>query len=511
MAASASSPSVLIVGAGPVGLALGLGLARQGVPSLVLEREHATSEHSKAPGIHIRTREVLRQWGIDDRFTSRGHLLRRAVLHRAGAAPLISADFGVLADEAADPGLLVLEQSVTEELLLDAATETGLCEVRFGAEVTAVEDEGEAVTVTVSGAEGEQRLRAPFVVGCDGASSTVREQMGMGFTGHTYPMRPMLADVRVDDERDSLAWPRTCIDRRGMTSALRLSAGVWRIIGLHPGDRHEEALGDEEVQSRAARVLGPGSTEVVWSSRFRIHRRAAPRFRVGRVLMAGDSAHVHSPVGGMGMNSGIHDAHNLAWKLAHVLRGGDQERLLDSYDVERREVVVETVSRNTDLATRAFLQSPRPVRLAAFAVARRALAWPRLARRALRGASMIDLRYSSSPVLRGGGAVGMRLPNPPLEGQGTPGARLHDAIPYRPVVVQLGETPPPAGLGITVIAVDRTRHPEAHRVLSGVLGAREGWLLVRPDQHIAWTGRADAAVLRAAVRHALGTPVSGCD
>lgn len=361
---------------------------------------------------------MLRHWGVEDLFAARGQVLRRAALHRADVKPLISVDFGALADDASDPGLLVLEQSVTERLLLDAASETGLCEVRFDAEVTGVDDEGEAVTVTVRGAEGGLRLRAPYVVGCDGASSTVREQIGLDFPGHTYSIRPMLADVRVDEERDSLAWPRACIDRHGMTSALRLSEGLWRIIGLHGGDEGDEDPGDDEVRARTTRVLGSGGAEVVWSSRFRIHRRAAPRFRVGRVLLAGDSAHVHSPVGGLGMNSGIHDAHNLAWKLAHALRGGDQERLLDSYDVERREVVVETVSRNADLATRAFLQSPMPVRLAAFAVARWATAWPWMAQRVLRGASMIDLRYSSSPVLRGGGAVGMRLPNPALDDQG---------------------------------------------------------------------------------------------
>ncbi|MDZ5696107.1 FAD-dependent monooxygenase [Chelativorans sp. M5D2P16] len=283
----------------------------------------------------------------------------------------------------------------------------------------------------------EQALEADFVVGCDGAGSFVREALGFPFEGFTYSIRPILADVRIGDGRDELEWPRVWNGRDGPSVAIRLKDGLWRIIRLERGDpTKDDDVPEEEIGDRVAETLGDGPFAIEWANRFRIHLRSAPRFRSGRVLLAGDAAHVHSPVGGLGMNAGIQDAHNLAWKLATALQRGDVDRLLDSYDVERRAVVVEDVSTYTDVLTRLFLQVPSTVRAAAFLFLRLWLSFSGPRKLMIRRATMIGLGYEESPLLvRQDRAAGVRLPNPILrcpEGNRT---RLYDLLPNAPVVL----------------------------------------------------------------------------
>ena len=507
----ATSPTpVAIVGAGPVGLSLALGLARQGVRSVLVERKPATSEYSKAPGIHVRTREAFRQWGVEERFLEAGTLLRTVALHSAasGGSTLLSLDFSDLDVEADRPGLLILEQSQTERLLLDAARESGLCDVRFGAEAVGLAHDEEGARLTVREAGAKWSLDAEFVVGCDGASSFVRPALGLPFAGITYSIRPMLADVRLKDQRDALPWPRLHNGRDGLTAALRLSPGLWRLIRLEAGEAEKsEEVPADEVSARVAEALGAGPAEIVWASRFRIHLRASPRFRIGRVLLAGDAAHVHSPIGGQGMNAGIQDAHNLAWKLASAVRGGDAERLLDSYEVERRAVVIGNVSRYTDLLTRLFLQQPAFVRAAAFLLWRVGLAIPPVRRIGLRRTAMIDLGYPASPLLDPRErSAGVRLPNPTLhQGNGTT-LRLYDLLPNGPVVLAVTEGREGVGDELpvpNVIRIGPSGYLDPSGLLRGLLGGRDGWILVRPDGHVAWA-RDHLDGIADATRRALG-------
>lgn len=502
---------VAIVGGGPVGLSLALGLARLGVRSTLLEREAATSEHSKAPGIHVRTREAFRQWGIERRVREAGVLRPSFPLHdaRPGRGPLLAADFSELDDEADRPGILILEQGRTEKILLEAVRESGWCDVRFAARAVGLTQTAHGATLTIRERAAERSLDAELVVGCDGADSFVRSALDLGFDGTTYALQPMLADVRLDDRRDDLPWPRVRNQRGGLTAALRLSAGLWRIIRLERGrPRSRAVVSRQEVDRHVSQVLGPEPTELVWASRFRIHRRASPRFRVGRVLLAGDAAHVHSPVGGLGMNGGIQDAHNLAWKLALALRAGDHDRLLDSYEVERRAVIVGRVSRSTGLATRALLQAPFAVREAAFALLRTLLRMPPLRRRGLRRAAMIDLAYPCSGLLqRHARAAGERLPNPMLRTPDGADVRLHDLLPNAPVIIDVADHRGfAAHLPVDhVIQVGAGAHREPTGLLRAVLAGKDGWILVRPDTHIAWA-RHDLEGVGGAVRHALGLP-----
>lgn len=502
------SASVTIIGAGPVGLALGIGLACKGVSSLVLEKSESTSEFSKAPGIHVRTREVFRSWGIEQQFLDEGTLVREFAMHsaEAGRPPLFELDFGELDAEADAPGLLILEQGRTERLLLNAARGTGRCDVRFSAEVTHLTQDDTGVTVRYIEAGEERTIRSPFVVGCDGADSFVRKALDLPFEGRTYALRPVLADVRITDERDGLPWPRARNADRSFSFGIRLDSGLWRVISLdrEAGERSDE-VSDDEVRGIASRLLGSGPMEVVWASRFRIHIRSSTRFRVGRVLLAGDAAHVHSPAGGMGMNGGIHDAHDLSWKLAAAFEGGDLERLLDSYEVERRAVVVENTSRFADAVTRAFLGTPASVRQALFALMRVAMRAQRVKRRMLRRVAMIDLDYPASSLLkREWPSAGVRLPNPMLQAPDGEESRLYDLLEGKATLLDLsrdslgGEAPVE-----NVIRIGPDGYSDRSGLLGLLLEAGVGWILVRPDGHVAWA-LGSRSGLEAAASYALG-------
>ena len=501
---------VAIVGAGPVGLSLALGLARHGVPSILIERKTGTSRYSKAPGLHVRTREIFRQWGIEQRFLDLGVLRRAITLHAAGpgSRSLLSIDFSELDAEADRPGLLVLEQGHTERLLLEAVQESGLCDVLFGVEAVGLVPGAAGARLAIREDGAERALDAGFVVGCDGASSFVRHALELPFEGITYAIRPVLADVRVDDERDVLPWPRILNGRGGVTAAIRLQPGLWRIIRIERGEPAKgEEVPAEEVGLRVDEVLGRGPFAIVWASRFRIHLRSSPRFRVGRVLLAGDAAHVHSPAGGLGMNAGIQDAHNLAWKLAYALGGGDIDRLLDSYEVERRAVVVDSVSRYADLVTRLFLQAPWIARAGVLFLFRVMLGIPRVRRMYLRRMTMIDLDYPASPLLNlQDRSAGVRLPNPRLRSATGTDVRLYDLLPNGPVILDVGTNRELKGdLPLQdVIRIGPGGYHDPTGLLCGLLGGTDGWILVRPDRHVAWA-RDRLEGIGDAVRHALGT------
>ncbi|MBE3000690.1 FAD-dependent monooxygenase [Nocardiopsis sp. HNM0947] len=498
---------VTIIGAGPVGLSLALGLARHGVRSVLLERALGTSERSKAPALHLRTREIMRQWGVERTLREAGTLLEKMPVYTASGRRMLEFDFTRLAGEAERPGILFLEQGHTERLLLEALRDSGFCDVRFGAEATAVEPGTQSTTVSYTQGGSDHVVRSLFTVGCDGARSMVRTGLGLPFDGATLPVRATLADVHVHDERDSLSWPRNHNGTRSITGAQRLAPGHWRLIRVESATRsadraeargnsktRDEDITEQEVDTWVRDVLGPGPAPVIWASRFQFQQRSSPRYRVGRILLAGDAAHVFPPVMGQGMNAGIQDAHNLAWKLDAALDGGDVESLLASYDQERRHAVG-AVSRYVERRARIGIQAPRAVRSAALTVMRVAMAVPAARNRGLRRLAMLDRGYTRSPLLDPADrAAGVRLPDPVLrDAEGAP-LRLHDALPTGAVLLRLGAQGSTAGHaaptdhveGIPILHIGSDGHDAPSRTLRTLLGAPQGWILVRPDRHVAW-------------------------
>ncbi len=527
-----SPAAVVIAGAGPVGLALACALGHHGVGCVVLEEDATLSRHSKAPGVLPRTLEIFRAWGVLDRALEAGTLLTRASIWSPDAGePLVTIDLDPLREMTAVPGVLIVPQDRTEAVLRDHVVARGLADLRFGHRVAGFEQGESGVSVVVEPAAGAPyRIEGEILVGCDGAHSTVRETLGWRLEGKTYPTRLVLADVRLGHERDDVPWPRLAAEGEEFHAAIRLEPGLWRILGnVARGVADEAAAAAPHLARRVEQLFGPGPAELVWADVFRIHCRTSPGFRRGRVLLAGDAAHINSPAGGQGMNSGIQDAHNLGWKLARALGGGAREPLLASYEEERRAVILADVDRYTDLLTRAFLLAPSLVRRAALAGARRAIRHPALWRQVLRRAAMLDTRYPRSSLIAGGGVwVGGRAEDGPVtRPDGSPG-RLLDLVTRDAALLLFQDQTLPAWNAVEVAAiVGEVPGLRVWRLVSGA-GVPAGpadvvdatgavwrrWrpapgsaALIRPDGHVGWAARRPAAqALRAGVRRALGLP-----
>ncbi|MEV0298989.1 FAD-dependent monooxygenase [Nocardia sp. NPDC050710] len=354
--------SVVIVGAGPAGLTAAITLADAGVDFVLLDRLAEGANTSRAAVVHARTLEVLRELDIADELVDRGIVVPRFTLHD-GARTLATIDFDQLPTQY--PYTLMTPQDTTEAVLLARLRKAG-GDVHRPYRVTRIADENNSVTVEyLDGADNAGTIRAEYVIGADGMHSIVREQAGIGFTGETYPESFILADVR-------MTWP---IARNEV--ALHLSPeGVTVVAPLpdaeEPNRYRVVATLDEAPEHPTATDIqaildarGPGGDvkvgEVLWSSRFRVHHRVADHYRAGRILLAGDAAHVHSPAGGQGMNTGIQDAATLGPLLARVL-AGEPDTLLDTYETTRRPVALGVVA-FTDRMTRMATLRPRPARL----------------------------------------------------------------------------------------------------------------------------------------------------
>ena len=356
---------VLVIGAGPSGLTLAASLINKGVATTVVDAQAAGANTSRAAVVNARTLEVLDALDVSRRLVKEGVQAPQFTI-RDGRRLLIPVDFSVLPTEYAYS--LMVPQATTERLLLDRLTELGgtvirpktLASVRQDANgATATFDDGDVIT-------------ARYVVGADGIHSTVREQAGIGFEGGVYQESFTLADVRLGGEVPTdeviLFWAKA-----GLTVVAPLPGDIFRIVAPVP-DAPEEPSAEFIQQLLDERGLGAGRmvvTDVIWGSRFRIHHRVADTYRAGRLLLAGDAAHVHSPAGGQGMNLGIQDGVALADALAAVL-GGAPESVLDDYSAARRPIaqqVVEMTDRLTRLAT--LPRALRPIRNVAIGLAGR--------------------------------------------------------------------------------------------------------------------------------------------
>jgi 2-polyprenyl-6-methoxyphenol hydroxylase-like FAD-dependent oxidoreductase len=416
---------VLVVGAGPTGLTLAAQLRAFEATCRIVDRQLDRVQESRALAVQPRTLEVLRGLGVTQELLARGNDAVWVQIHAGGRAVRIRLFRLGLADTAY-PFLLFVSQAETEQVLNDHLAARGV-RVERGVELAAFTADPVGVTCTLRHADGRtEQVRARYLVGCDGAASTVRRQAGIPFRGGAYPQTFALADLEVDGGMDgdtAYAW----LGEVGLVFFFPLGRPAsWRLLGMHPtlqgrGDLVRLSL--EELQTLADTFTGGRLRlrDPVWLTYFRLAHRHASRYRAGRVFLAGDAAHVHSPAGAQGMNTGIQDAWNLGWKLALVARGLAEEALLGSYDAERRPVG-RFVVRFTDRAF-AVVTSTNPLLRAL-----RTQLLPRLLPLALRfdrglaygfrTVSQLGIGYRQSnavqdgrPALRRGPRAGDRLPD----------------------------------------------------------------------------------------------------
>ncbi|HEX8757299.1 MAG TPA: NAD(P)/FAD-dependent oxidoreductase [Steroidobacteraceae bacterium] len=337
---------VLIVGAGPVGLTAALRLAQAGVAVALFEAERAVSTDLRASTFHPPTLDMLDTLGVAVELIAQGRLTPRwqVRLHETGERAEF--DLSILADETRHPYRLQCEQQVLQRLLLDRLAQYPHARIRFDAEVEAVGQDARGVWVGVKG----ERTQGSWLIGADGARSIVRRTCGIGFEGETYPESTILVTTDFEFERSlpGLSPVNYIWAGAGTFSLLRLP-DFWR-CSLYPreGQTLESAMEDDSIEAQLQHVVSRAERYRVLHKRcYRIHRRVADTYRRGRMLLAGDAAHLNSPSGGMGMNAGIHDAFSLTDCLIGVLGDAD-ERLLDRYERQRRPIAVEHVLQQSD-------------------------------------------------------------------------------------------------------------------------------------------------------------------
>ncbi|MDN3271112.1 FAD-dependent monooxygenase [Streptomyces sp. MA15] len=488
---------VVIAGAGPTGLMLACELRLAGADVVVVERLAGRTGESRAGGIHSRTLEVLDQRGVLDRFLAEGQL--QPVGHFSG----LYVDFDE--SESRHPYPLMILQSAIERLLEEWATELGV-RIRWSAPVNGVRQDADGVTVGLDTQEAASAtLRARYLVGCDGGRSTVRKLAGIGFPGTEPTMTALVGDVELPDLPEEYVWVR----RRpaGDYSAIAFEPGWYRVITSEydrvPG--RDEPVTFEQLRESLIRVAGTdfGMREPRWISRFTDAARQADRYRAGRVLLAGDAAHIHFPAGGQGLNMGVQDAVNLGWKLAAVVRGQAPESLLDSYHAERHPVG-ERVLHNT--RAQSALVRPGAQTDALREVFGSLMVIDDVNRQLRHMLNALDIRY---PADGDHPLEGRRVPDADLDTADGP-AFVHELLhAARPVLLDLGGSAEVAaavkGWADRVDLVEARSADDLWTVPAvGGIPAPAA-LLIRPDGHVAWAAEAGRAPHLAALRTALTT------
>jgi 2-polyprenyl-6-methoxyphenol hydroxylase-like FAD-dependent oxidoreductase len=498
---------VVVVGAGPTGVMLAIELARRGVQVRVLDKQAWRPRETRAIGIHARTLEVFGQLGVVEEFVELGHRVDGATVHSRARRPA-QVRFDRL--DSPYPFLLTLGQDQTQRILDERLESLGVQIERDVTVLDLLQDRDAAmVRVQLGGERRERAITAGWVVGCDGAHSIVRRSLGVPFAGDDYAQDWLMAEMRV-------GWPlrRDHFHVFAYTAAplpmFPLPSGRWRIfIPQVPGRAAErEAPGVEEVE-RLVAERGPAGMSLSDPSllaTFRTCRRSTRRLRSGRVLVAGDAAHIHSPAGGQGMNIGLQDAFNLGWKLALVAQGQAPAALLDSYAAERVPIAHGVLAFSHGLVRTFQVSSPRRrwVRDRALPAV---MAVPAVQRRYLQRISQLSHNYRNGPLA------------PPNAGRGlAPGDRLpvvcglvRDAqpcttldllaSPLHTLLVLAGDPPGTASARAAIARLNRWDHivhtiriddrggvgdpgSRAHQRYHALAGRL---LLVRPDGYIAAT------------------------
>lgn len=494
---------VLIVGAGPTGLMLANQLARRGLRPLVIDRHGGPAQQTRAMAVQARTLEIYAKLGIAERAVALGRRGDGANLWVAGrhAARIPLGDIG--RDLSPFPHVLMLGQDDNERILGARLREAGI-DVQWNTELVALEPQGERVALALKRPDGSTaRVTATWVAGCDGSRSAVRELCGIGFPGAPYEHTFFVADTTAVGSmtagelnvylwRDGfhLFFPMRGTDR-------------WRVIGILPKAlRRRDGVGFADVATAIVAEAGIGLRfeHCDWFSTYRIQHRSAERFRDGRCFLLGDAAHIHSPMGGQGMNTGLQDAYNLGWKLAAVVRGDAEAALLDSYAAERMPVAQRLLD-STDRAftlvvSESWAASVLRTRVIA-KVAAGAMTLPRVRRLAFRTLSQTGIAYRHSALSHAAAPLPPAAPQP---GDRFPWLRLRFApgAPMEDVFAKLDDLHfhllafgQPAGLPsspgpLRAWSVPADADNDAALARVGIV--QPSFNLLRPDGHVGLAG-----------------------
>ncbi|SDP01385.1 2-polyprenyl-6-methoxyphenol hydroxylase [Streptomyces sp. cf386] len=503
-------PQVLVAGAGPVGLTVAHELARRGLRVRLVDAASGPADTSRAVATHPRTLETYDQMGVIDQILEQAQQIRAFTMFSGGRRLVrLDADYSTMPTRY--PFTAIVEQVDTEAVLRAAVARLGVT-VEWGVKLTGFAQRPDRVEVRLEHADGApETAEASWLVGCDGGHSTVRRTLGLPLLGETSETW-MLADAPVDVDlpRDSIYWIHTGAQALMMVPFRR--GGRWRLLDTTTAAPETPAT---QIAARFAAKLGPGLgrevavQEPTWTSVFTFQQRMVPRMGEGRVFVAGDAAHVHSPASGQGMNTGIQEAYNLAWKLAMVEEGHAHRDLLDSYSAERVPIGAQLLG-STKKATflvqlkNAFAGIALPV---VFTVIRNVTPLRRkVQRKVLGGISGLLLGYPDSPLTTApdadtaGPRPGTRASGAAAADPRHPGCRawaseLRDTRWTLAVADgAAAETPEHDWLSVRTLGDEGTRGPGAladpDGVLRAALGLADGgWLLVRPDGYVAARGR----------------------
>ena len=378
---------VLIVGGGPVGLTAALCLASARMPVILFEANAAIPEDLRASTFHPPTLDMLDRFGLGTELVAQGLITPRWQVRLQETGERAEFDLGVLEDETSHPYRLQCEQQKLQALLLARLGEYPHAEIRFAESVDAVGQDVDTTWVETDG----RRTIGSWLIGADGSRSIVRRACGIGFAGETYPETIILVTTDFDFDRalQGLSGVNYVWSPTGTFSLLHLPS-VWRCSFYPlPSQTLEQAMTDDAIEHHMQNAAPtPERHRVLHKRSYRIHQRVADTYRAGRMLLAGDAAHLNSPSGGMGMNGGIHDAFNLSEKLSRVLAGADAG-LLDQYVRQRRSIAVDHVIAQADRNRNRMRETDPERRRALLKDLQQTAADPRLARRYLRNSAMI--------------------------------------------------------------------------------------------------------------------------
>ena len=395
----AKSDPVLVVGAGPVGLCLSLALAQAGVPVTLVEAmtdENFLDQVPRAGSNHPTTLEFFDRIGLYAKLEPRGIVAPKFhYWDRQDNALIAEFDHALLKDDTRFPYVLQCERIKIIEEALKLAKAHPLIEVRMATEFLGFEQRADAVLARVTNAASEhETIRGSYLVSCEGARSIARKDMGLEFEGFTYPERTINIEVAYDFKQHGYTERNYISDPVEYSNLFHWKGPPdrWRVHFPTAIDDDEDALKrPEALQMRLKRFLGTDREfEICGCNLYTVHQRVAQKFRVGRVVLAGDSAHVNSPIGGMGLNSGVHDAFNLAEKLARILHGKAGETELDHYERQRRHVAVRHTQAQTIRNKRLLEERDPAVRRRNHDELRRQAEDPNLARKFLLRTALFD-------------------------------------------------------------------------------------------------------------------------